>query len=36
VNKDITSLEILEFCIFDDETMDYFKREFASMRELKV
>lgn len=35
VNNDITSLEILEFCIVDAETMDYFKREFARMRELK-
>lgn len=26
-----TSLEI-EFCVFDDETTDYFKKEFASMR----
>ena len=27
-----TSLEIVEFCVFDDETTDYFKKEFASMR----
>jgi O-acetyl-ADP-ribose deacetylase len=27
-----TTLEIVEFCVFDDETTDYFKKEFASMR----
>jgi O-acetyl-ADP-ribose deacetylase (regulator of RNase III) len=30
-NHIITSLEIVEFCIFDGETRDYFKREFASI-----
>jgi O-acetyl-ADP-ribose deacetylase (regulator of RNase III) len=34
MNSNITSLEIVEFCIVDDETINYFKREFASMREL--
>jgi hypothetical protein len=29
-----TSLEIVEFCIVHDETINYFKREFAIMREL--
>jgi O-acetyl-ADP-ribose deacetylase (regulator of RNase III) len=29
-----TSLEIVEFCIVDNETIDYFKREFASVKEL--
>jgi O-acetyl-ADP-ribose deacetylase (regulator of RNase III) len=33
-NNNITSLEIVEFCAIDDETMDYFKREFASTKEL--
>lgn len=27
-----TSLEIVEFCVFDYETTDYFKKEFGSMR----
>jgi O-acetyl-ADP-ribose deacetylase len=31
-NNIITSLEIVEFCIIDGETRDYFKREFASMK----
>jgi O-acetyl-ADP-ribose deacetylase len=26
-----TSLEIIEFCIIDDETIDYFKKAFADM-----
>ena len=30
--NNITSLEIVEFCIIDGETRDYFKREFASMK----
>jgi O-acetyl-ADP-ribose deacetylase len=34
VSNNITSLEVVEFCIVDDETLDYFKREFASMKEL--
>jgi len=34
VNNNITSLEIVEFCAIDDETVDYFKREFANMKEL--
>ncbi len=33
-NNIITSLEIVEFCTIDGETRDYFKREFASMKEL--
>ena len=33
-NNNITSLEIVEFCIADSGTIDYFKREFASMKEL--
>jgi O-acetyl-ADP-ribose deacetylase len=32
VNNNITSLEIVEFCAIDDETVDYFKREFANMK----
>jgi O-acetyl-ADP-ribose deacetylase (regulator of RNase III) len=27
-----TSLEIIEFCVIDDETTDYFKNEFANMK----
>jgi hypothetical protein len=27
-----TSLEIIEFCVIDDETTDYFKKEFANMK----
>jgi O-acetyl-ADP-ribose deacetylase len=34
VSNNITSLEVVEFCIVDDKTLDYFKREFASMKEL--
>jgi O-acetyl-ADP-ribose deacetylase len=34
VSNNITSLEVVEFCIVDDETLDYFKRKFASMKEL--
>jgi O-acetyl-ADP-ribose deacetylase (regulator of RNase III) len=26
-----TSLEIIEFCVIDDETIDYFKKELADM-----
>jgi O-acetyl-ADP-ribose deacetylase (regulator of RNase III) len=26
-----TSLEIIEFCVIDDETIAYFKKEFADM-----
>lgn len=33
-SNNITSLEVVEFCIVDDETLDYFKREFASMKQL--
>ena len=34
VNNNITSLEIVEFCAIDDETVDCFKSEFANMKEL--
>jgi O-acetyl-ADP-ribose deacetylase (regulator of RNase III) len=34
VSNNISSLEVVEFCIVDDETLDYFKRKFASMKEL--
>ena len=34
VNNNITSLEIVEFCAIDNETVDYFKREFANLKEL--
>jgi hypothetical protein len=33
-NNKITSLEIVEFCSIDDETVDYFKREFANTKGL--
>jgi O-acetyl-ADP-ribose deacetylase (regulator of RNase III) len=33
-NNIITSLKIVEYCIVDGKTIDYFKREFASMKEL--
>jgi O-acetyl-ADP-ribose deacetylase (regulator of RNase III) len=31
-NNNITCLEIVEFCIIDNETTAYFKREFARMK----
>jgi O-acetyl-ADP-ribose deacetylase (regulator of RNase III) len=27
-----SSLEIIEFCVYDDNTMEHFKREFARLR----
>jgi hypothetical protein len=27
-----TSLEVVEFCIFDEETLGHFKREFDGLR----
>jgi O-acetyl-ADP-ribose deacetylase len=33
VNNNITSLEMVEFCIVDSRTIDYFKREFAKKKE---
>ena len=33
-NNNITSIEIVEFCSIDDETVDYIKREFANMKRL--
>jgi hypothetical protein len=33
VNNNIISLEIVVFCAIDDETNDYLKREFASMKD---
>ena len=32
-NNNITSLEMVEFCIVDSRTIDYFKREFAKKKE---
>jgi O-acetyl-ADP-ribose deacetylase (regulator of RNase III) len=32
--NNITSLEIVEFCIIDDETTDHFKREFVYVKQL--
>ena len=29
-----TSLEVIEFCVFDDETAEYFKKEFEKIRSL--
>ncbi len=34
VNNNITSLEIVEFCSIDDETVDDFKREFTNTKGL--
>jgi O-acetyl-ADP-ribose deacetylase (regulator of RNase III) len=34
VNNNITSLEIVEFCSIDDETVDYIKREFTKAKGL--
>ena len=33
-NNNITSLEMVEFCSIDDETVDYFKREFTNTKGL--
>jgi hypothetical protein len=33
VNNNIISFEMVVFCAFDDETNDYLKREFASMKD---
>ena len=33
-NNNITSIEIVEFCSIDDETVYYIKREFANMKRL--
>ena len=33
-NNNITSIEIVEFCSIDDETVDHIKREFANMKRL--
>ena len=29
--NNVTSLEIIEFCVIDDVTIAYFKKEFADM-----
>jgi O-acetyl-ADP-ribose deacetylase len=29
------SIDIIEFCIFDNETLDCFKREFANVKDIK-
>jgi O-acetyl-ADP-ribose deacetylase (regulator of RNase III) len=34
VNVNNTTLEIVEFCSIDDETVDYFKKEFAKTKGL--
>jgi O-acetyl-ADP-ribose deacetylase (regulator of RNase III) len=34
VNNNITSLEIVEFCSIDEETVDYIKREFTNAKGL--
>ncbi|HEY9387318.1 MAG TPA: hypothetical protein VIP70_09770 [Nitrososphaeraceae archaeon] len=31
-NGNNISLEIVEFCIIDDETVNYFKKKFANMK----
>jgi O-acetyl-ADP-ribose deacetylase (regulator of RNase III) len=33
-NHNNASLEVIEFCIFDDETLGYFKTEFDNSRQL--
>ena len=33
VNNNIISFEMVVFCAIDDETNDYLKREFASMKD---
>jgi hypothetical protein len=33
-NNNITSLEKVEFCSIDDETVDYFKSEFTNTKGL--
>jgi O-acetyl-ADP-ribose deacetylase (regulator of RNase III) len=35
-NDTISKLDIIEFCIFDDETLDYFEKEFANIRNTRL
>jgi hypothetical protein len=30
-NNTLSRLDIIEFCIFDDETLDYFENELANV-----
>ena len=34
-NNNTCSIDIIEFCIFDDETLDCFKSEFANVKDIK-
>jgi O-acetyl-ADP-ribose deacetylase len=34
-NNKTCSIDIIEFCIFDNETLDCFKTEFASVKNIK-
>jgi O-acetyl-ADP-ribose deacetylase (regulator of RNase III) len=34
-NSNICSIDIIEFCIFDNETLDCFKTEFANVKNIK-
>lgn len=35
-NTTLSTLDIIEFCIFDDETLDYFENELADIRNTKT
>ena len=35
-NNTLSTLDIIEFCIFDDETLDYFERELCRYQEYKT
>jgi O-acetyl-ADP-ribose deacetylase (regulator of RNase III) len=34
-NSNICSIDIIEFCIFDNQTLDCFKSEFANVKDIK-
>ena len=35
-DSNTTSIETVEFCIIDDETVDYFEKEFANMKKYLI
>jgi O-acetyl-ADP-ribose deacetylase (regulator of RNase III) len=35
-NRNSTSIETVEFCIIDDETVDYFEKEFANVNKYLI
>ena len=35
-NSNTTSIETVEFCIIDNETVDYFEKEFANMKKYLI